>query len=106
MRIGLHHQALGLDADLVATELSPGDEELLLGGEAVKVRGTGLAFERFLVRKKCNLRAPQVADAFAQHELAVVVDSGLDEVVVELIGNTSAALLKLLLVCVCPPVAE
>jgi hypothetical protein len=30
MRIALNHQALRLGTDLVATELPPGDEELLL----------------------------------------------------------------------------
>ena len=60
----------------------------------------------FLVGQKCDLRAAQIADAFSQHEFAVVVDSGLDEIVIELIGNASGAGLELLQVGVRPPVAE
>src|SRR6187399_1937593 len=37
MRVALDHRALGLGADLVAAELAPGDEELLIGREAVDV---------------------------------------------------------------------
>ena len=43
MRIALHHQALRFGADLVAAELAPGDEELLLGSEAIDVGGAWLA---------------------------------------------------------------
>jgi hypothetical protein len=42
VRIGLEHQALRLDASCVAAKLSPGDEELLLGREAVDICGARL----------------------------------------------------------------
>jgi len=44
MRIALHHQALRFRANLVAAELAPRDEELLLGVEAVDVGRARLAF--------------------------------------------------------------
>src|ERR1041385_8210972 len=43
VRIALDHQALGLGADRVGAELAPGDEELLIGGEAVERGGRRLA---------------------------------------------------------------
>ena len=43
MGIALHHEALGFGSDFVAPELAPGDEELLLRGEAVAVGGARLA---------------------------------------------------------------
>ncbi|MFZ0771566.1 MAG: hypothetical protein WCA49_18155 [Candidatus Sulfotelmatobacter sp.] len=57
MRIGLDHQALRLNAGLVATELSPRNIKLLLRGEASNVSGTRLAFQRLLVGQKRYLRA-------------------------------------------------
>src|SRR5450755_2272111 len=106
MRIALYHQTLGFGANLVAAELSPGDEELLLGREAVDVGRSRLAFERFLIGEIGDLRSAQVADTFAEHELAVVVDIFLDEVIVELIGDAGSSLLEVFEVGVDPPVAQ
>ncbi len=106
MRIGLHHQALGLDANLVAAELSPCDEKLLLGVEAVDIGGTRFALQRLFVGEERHFRTAQVSDAFAQHQLAVVMNAGLDEVVVELIGYAGGAGLELLQVGVGPPIAQ
>src|SRR6185503_10597742 len=44
--VGLHHQSLRLRPDLVAAELAPGDEELLVGREAVDGGRRWLALER------------------------------------------------------------
>ena len=50
MRVALRRQTLGFGANFVAAELSPGDEELLLGSEAVDISRTcKLAFERLLI---------------------------------------------------------
>src|SRR6202011_18650 len=78
VRVGLHHQALRLDANLVPTELSPGDKELLFGSKSVDVRRTRFALERLLVGEVSDLRAAQVTNALAQHEFAVVVYTFLD----------------------------
>ncbi len=53
-------------------------------GVKPSIVGAGLVFLRFLECQIGDLRAGQVADAFAQHELAVVMDARLDEVAVEL----------------------
>src|ERR1700730_4605355 len=68
MGIALHHQALRVGTDLVAAELSPGDEELLLGSEAVDVSRARFAFERFLIGEVGNFGAAQISDAFAENE--------------------------------------
>ena len=84
VRIALHHRPRELGPDCVAPELAPGDEELLVRREAVDVGERRLALLRDLERAVRDLRAREVADALAEHELAVVVDAGLDEVAVEL----------------------
>ena len=65
-------------ADRVAAELAPGDEELLLGREAVDRRRGRLALARLLEGAVGDLRPGEVADRLAEHQLAVVVDAGLD----------------------------
>src|SRR5688572_22981121 len=74
VRVALDHGALRFGADLVATPLAPRDEELLLGREAVDGRLGALPFAGFLVGEERDLRAGEVADRFAEHELAVVVE--------------------------------
>src|SRR5204863_3766754 len=106
VRVALHHEALGLLADLVAAPLAPRDEELLLGREAVDGRLGTLALARDLVRLERELGAGEVADRLAQHELAVVVDFRLDEVALELVHHALAARLELLEVLRRPPVVE
>src|SRR5579862_9957108 len=106
MRIALHHQALRFGTDFVATELTPCDEELLLGSEAVNVRGARLALQRFLICEVGHLGSPQVSDALAEYELAVVVNVFLDVIVVELIGDAGCAPLKVFQVSLGPPVSQ
>jgi phosphoglycolate phosphatase-like HAD superfamily hydrolase len=77
--VALDHLARELRTLLVAAELSPGDEELLVRGEAVDV-GRRRLLLRLLERKVRNLRARQVADRLTQHQLAVFVDGRLDVV--------------------------
>ena len=62
--------------------------------------------KRSLVGEVGNLSAAQVANAFAEHQFAIVVDIFLDVVVVELIGNAGCAFLKIFQVGVAPPIAE
>ena len=106
MRVGLHHEPLPFNAHRIAAELSPGDEKLLLGSEAVDVGGARLAFQGFLVGEIRDLCAAQVADAFTEHQLAVVVYAIFDKVVIELIGDAGSARLKIFQVLVRPPVAK
>src|ERR1700730_16596509 len=96
MGIALDHEALGFGTDFVAAELAPGDEELLLSREAVDIRGARSALERFLVGEIRILGSSQIADTFAQHKFAVVVNVFLDVVVIELIGDAGPASLKIL----------
>ena len=85
MRVRLHHYPLFFDADGISAPLSPCNEELLLRGESVDVRRTRLAFQRFLKGKERNFGAAQVADALPQHQLAVMVHAGFDEIAFELV---------------------
>src|SRR4051794_16129816 len=106
MRIPLDHRPGKLRADGVSPELPPGNEELLLRGEAVNRRNRRLAALRDL---KCAIRdsgARQIADAFAEHEPAVVVDSWFDEIAVELPGNARGPRPKLLEILIGPPVVQ
>src|SRR5450432_2512925 len=106
VRIALDHGALGFGADLVAAPLTPGDEELLLGCKAVNGRFRRLALARFLVSQVSEFCAAEIANRFAQHELAVVMNPGLDEIAVELVHHTLAARLEFCFVLGRPPVAQ
>src|SRR5258708_31058685 len=106
MAIGLHHQSLALKAGLVAAELTPRNEELLLRREAVDVSRARLAFQRLLVSKISDLRSAQVANALAQNQFAVVMYIFLDKVIVELARYASPASLKIFEISVCPPVTQ
>src|SRR3954454_1698973 len=105
MWIALHHQALRLGTDFVAAKLAPGDEELLRRRQAVDDRG-GARLLRLLKCEPGDLRPGEVADRFAEDQSAVVMDSGLDEVAVELIRHARRPLLELLQILWCPPVVE
>src|SRR6266700_663573 len=73
MRVALYHQLLSLEARGIAAELTPGDEELLIGREAVDLFGR-LALCGLLERAIGNLQAGQVADRLSQYELPVDVN--------------------------------
>ena len=77
MRIALDHFALRLHPRFISAELSPGDEELLIGSEAINGR-LRLRLLIFLKREVGNLCAPEVADRLTQNQLAVVMYAGLD----------------------------
>src|SRR5215467_12698063 len=106
MRIRLHHQSLLFRTGFVAAKLSPGNEELLFGRELVDVRWTRLALHRFLKSEIGNLRAAEIPDAFAEHQLSVVMHARLDEVVIELVGDTGTASLEILEIGLRPPIAQ
>src|SRR6266496_3011823 len=102
MRIALYHLPLRLRADLVATDLAPGDEKLLVGGKAIE-SGCRVLLFRFLKGKVGDLGPRKVSYALAQHQLAVVVNVWLDEVAVELIRHASRAGLKAFQIVSGPP---
>src|SRR5580698_3391852 len=106
MRIALHHKTLSLNANFIAPKLSPGDEELLFGREAVDVGGARFTFERFLVGKECDPGSAQVSNTFTQYEFTVMVNILLDVIVVELVDDAGGALLKVLQIGFRPPVAQ
>src|SRR5262249_25079928 len=87
VRIALDHAALRLGPHRVAAPLAPREEELPLRREAVDRRLRAFALARALVRRERELRAGEVADRLAEHELAVVMDLGLDEVALELVDD-------------------
>ena len=49
--------------------------------------GAGCCLLRLLEGQVGDLGACEIADRFAEHQLAVVVDAGLDEVVLELVDD-------------------
>src|ERR1017187_5525800 len=106
VRIRLHHDPLFFNANGIAAPLSPCNEELLFWSESVDVRRARLAFEGLLEGEERDFGAAEVADALTQHQFAIVVNAGLDEVVVELIHYAGAALLELLQIAVRPPVSQ
>jgi len=52
-----------------------------------------LAFQRFFESEISNLRAAEIADALAEHHLAVVMDILLHVIRIELTDDVSAAVL-------------
>src|SRR5438067_7006239 len=105
VRIALEHQALRLGPRLVAAELSPGDEELLLGREPVADRLRMLA-QRLLERGERDARAGEIADRFAKDQAPVVMDGRLDVEALELVHHALAALAEGLEIRRGPPVVQ
>src|SRR5262245_54800570 len=105
MRIALDHQPLLLDPGRIATKLAPRDEELLGRREAID-RRAGRLLLGLHERAEREVAATGVADRFAEHELAVVVHTRLDEVALELLGDALALGLELREVVLGPPVLE
>jgi len=102
----LHHQLLRFHARFIATDLAPGDEELLPLSEPIDGRLGRLTLLRFQKSEIGDLESRQVADAFAQHQLAVDVDASIDRVAIKLARDTGGLRLKLLVVFGCPPVTQ
>src|SRR4051812_11553151 len=84
---------LGLDPHRFAAELTPCDEELLLRREAVDRRHRVLR-HRLLEREVCQVQAGLVAERLVEHELALVVDAGLDRVALVLVDDALRAALE------------
>src|SRR5215813_2034924 len=105
VRVTLDHETLGLRADLVAAELAPGDEELLIGSEAVDRRRRVL-LARLLEGEIGHLHPGQIGDALAEHEFPIVMDVGLDEIAIELPRHARSALLELTQIFRAPPVGK
>jgi len=101
MRIALHHQASRFRTNLVSAKLSPCNEELLLGVKPSTSAGLGFPSRDFHMLGMRSLPA-QVSDALAENQFPVVVDVFLDEVVIELIGDTGPARLEVFQVGVGP----
>src|SRR5215831_919468 len=106
MRVALSHRAGEFWTDRIAAKLSPRDEELLLGCEAVGVGDRFLPPLRDLKRAVGDLDAGEVADTLAEHELAIVGDSRFDRIVVELGHDATGPRPELLEVFRGPPVAQ
>src|ERR1700733_3351732 len=106
MRVSLHHQTLRLRPNLVAAKLSPCNEELLLGGKAIHICRTRLPLERLLICEECDLRSAQITNALPEHQLSVVMNIFLDEVMIELISDACGTQLEIFQVRFGPPVAQ
>src|SRR5215469_5478876 len=106
MRVALHHEPLSFRTDSVATKLSPGNKELLVGREAVNCSSRRPALLRFLKRQIGNLGSRQITNTFAKDKLAIVMDVGLNEVAIKLPDNAGRAFLEAFEVIGRPPVIE
>ena len=103
MRIRTDALPLRFETHRRAGVLSPGDEELLFGREAVGVRHR-MSDHRLLKRTIGNAHASEISDRLAQHALSIVVNAGLDEVTVELIDYALGTRLELLAIRLGPPI--
>src|SRR5512144_466870 len=99
MRVALHQLPLILRALRGTAVLAPGNEELLLGLEAIDRRTR----RALLQRQVGQTHAGEIADRLTEHSPAVMVDARLDEVALVLFHHALAALLKLLEVRLRPP---
>src|ERR1700676_1582060 len=106
MRGGVGLQSRGLGTLVSSPHLRPAQKETLFGSEAVGVFGARLPFQRFFVGGVGDGQSAEVADAFAKHELAVLMQARLDFVSVELFFDASGALIKILAIVGGPPVAK
>src|SRR6478672_7936552 len=87
VRIALHHSALRFRTNLITAPLSPGNKELLLWRVTVN-GGLRVGLLGFLESQESNLCAGKVANAFTQNQLAIVMNSWLDEITIELTHHT------------------
>src|ERR1700730_11532362 len=106
MWIGVGLQARSFGALVGTPDLRPAQKETLLGSEAVEVFGTRIPFQGFFVGGVGDSQAAEVADAFAEHKLAVLMQAGLDLVGVELFFDAGGALVKIFSVIGGPPVTQ
>src|SRR5579864_1173885 len=105
MRVALDHGSLRFRTDLITAPLSPGNKELLLWRVTIDGR-LRVGLLSFLESEKSDLDAGEVADAFSQNQLAIVVNAGLNEIAIELADNAGGSILKPLHVYRRPPVVE
>src|SRR5690242_11197696 len=105
MRIGVGQQARVLGPHICAPHLSPSEEESLLGRKSVDI-SLRFAFQGFFVGGIGNGETAQIGYAFAEHELAVLVQAGLDFVAIELLLDAGGALVEILTVFGRPPVSQ
>src|SRR5580704_491928 len=106
MWIGIGHQAFVLGPIVRAPDLNPSQKKALLGSEAVLVRRTGLAFQRFLISGIGNRDTSKVCDAFAEDKLAIFVQVAVHDVAVELRFNARGTFLEILQIVGRPPVLQ
>src|SRR5579859_2503685 len=106
MWIGVGHQAFVLQPIVRAPNLRPAKKETLLGSEAILVRWTRLALQGLLVRRIGDRETSEVRDAFAENELAILVQIAVHDVIVKLRLNTSGAFLEILHVVGGPPILQ
>src|ERR1700688_4751341 len=104
VRVGLQPRSFGTLVG--APHLGPAQKETLFGTESVDIFGARLPFQRFFVGGVGDSQSAEVADAFAKHELAVLMQARLDFGSVELFFDASAALIKILAIVGGPPVTQ
>src|SRR5712664_1131357 len=106
VRVGVGHQPRVFDPLIGAPDLCPTEEEALLGSEAVSVRRPRLARNGLLIRGVGDRQSAQVGDALSQNQLAILVQVAVDDVGVELVGDTGGAGLEILQIFRAPPVFQ
>src|SRR4026209_907012 len=106
MRITLHHRSREFRPHGIAAKLSTCNEKLLLRREVVGGRNLRLAALRNLKRSIGDLHPGEIPEALAEHELAVMMNARLDEVIVELPHHALGASLKLFQIVSGPPVGQ
>src|ERR1700730_18101567 len=105
VRVGVGLQARCLCPLICTPHLGPSEEEALLRREAVDIF-RAFALDGFLVCSISDGQASEVADALAEHELAVLVQAGLHFVAIELIHHAVPTLSEVLAVVRRPPLVQ
>src|SRR5271165_5055474 len=105
MFVGIGLQARVFRARRRSPDLCPAEEEALFGCEAVDILRP-LALNRLFVCGISDGQSAKVTDAFPQHQLAVLVQAGLNFVAVELLHDAFAAGVEVFLVFWTPPVLQ
>src|SRR5260370_2804697 len=74
MRVGVGHQPREFESFVRAPHLRPAQEKTLLGSKAVLVRRARLALQRLFIGGVGDGQTAEIGDAFAEHQLAILVE--------------------------------
>src|SRR6185503_2283258 len=98
MWVGVQLPERRFGANVPSPNTGEGEEESLLGGKSVNHARLGFTTQRELIGPERQSQSAQVAEGFSKDQLAGVMQAVPDVQLVELIHDTSCALIELLAV--------